>query len=119
MNPKDVLLLGLKHKVTAVSRAHGTQLWSTELSSAMGYDFVTLLCDGEKVFAYSGGHLHCLELTTGRLLWRNELRGFGYGLASLSLSEGGSAPDLAAVQAMMSSNVAASSAAPTPVIAST
>lgn len=31
MNAKDILLLGLKSRVTAISRKDGQQIWSTEL----------------------------------------------------------------------------------------
>ena len=101
MNPNDIILLGLKRRVTAIARNDGEQIWSTELSGSMGGGgFVTLICDGELIFAHSAGHLNCLELATGRLLWTNELAGFGYGLASLCLPYGNSVPDAAIVEQM-------------------
>ena len=111
MNAQNILLLGLKSRVTAISRKDGQQIWSTELPVKLGGEFVTLLCDGAKVFAYSSGQLHCLDLGTGRILWSNKLPGFGYGLATLCLPDGSSAPDMAAVKMIMDSEAAAAMAA--------
>ena len=100
MNANDILLLGVKHSVTAVSRSDGQIIWRTSLpSGAMGDGFVTLLADRSQVFAYSGGQLHCLDLLSGRLLWSNKLTGYGFGLASLCLPGGASAPDAATLHA--------------------
>lgn len=99
MNTADILLLGLKYSVSAISKADGSVLWKTELPTTLnGDDFVTVLCDGEKIFAHTEGWLHCLELASGELLWSNELKGYGYGIASLCLPNGPAAPDPAAVQ---------------------
>ena len=57
MNAKDILLLGLKSRVTAISRKDGQRIWSTELPVKLGGEFVTLIYDGSKVFAYSSGQL--------------------------------------------------------------
>lgn len=97
MNPEDILLLGLKARVTAISRKTGQQIWSTALPGGMGYDFVTLLNDGERIFAHTKGRLHALDVASGQLLWSNELSGYGYGVASLALPGGPSAPDPQAV----------------------
>ena len=54
---------------------------------------VTVLADGQRIFAHTQGTLHCLDLANGQLLWSNELPGYGYGLASLCLPGGPTAPD--------------------------
>lgn len=97
MNTEDILLLGLKARVTAISRTTGKQIWSTALPGGMGHDFVTILNDGERIFAHSKGQLHALDLASGQILWSNELSGYGYGLASLAFPGGPSAPDPQAV----------------------
>lgn len=111
MNAKDILLLGLKSRVTAISRKDGRQIWSTDLPEKFSGGFVTLICDGAKVFAYSSGQLHCVDLATGEILWSNALPGLGYGLASLCLPNGGSAPDMAMVKVMMDAQSSAAMAA--------
>lgn len=99
--------MGVKHSVSAVSKSDGRVLWTTKLPGGLGGDFVTVACDGERVFAHSSGQLFCLDLWTGRMLWTNELRGYGYGLASIWIPGMASAPDLAAVQAIKSQREAA------------
>jgi len=113
MKANDILLLGLKHKVTAIAKSDGHSIWCTEIRGGFvsGSDFVTLACDDSSVFAYSGGRLHCLDLFSGRLLWTNELPGYGFGLASLCVPGHGSAPDNAAIRQLTAQRDAASSAA--------
>jgi len=96
----DILLLGLKGKVTAVSKIDGSILWCTELKGGVfsSGGFVTLISDGKYVFAYSTGQLHCLDLATGEPQWANDLPGYGYGLGSLCLPGQGSAPDMATLK---------------------
>lgn len=119
MKANDILLLGLKHKVTAIAKSDGRPLWCTETRGGFvsGGDFVTLASDDSHVFAYCGGHLHCLELSTGRLLWTNDLPGYGFALASLCLPGYGSVPDQAAVKHLIAQGDAA--AASTVAIAAT
>ena len=99
MNSDNILLLGLKQSVTAISKHDGQTLWKTELPITLsGDDFVTVLSDGRFVFAHTEGMLHCLDLANGQLLWSNDLKGYGYGIASLCFPGGSSAPDVAAIQ---------------------
>jgi outer membrane protein assembly factor BamB len=110
MKLQEIILIGLKHSVSAVSRADGHVLWTTKLPGGLGSDFVAVACDGERVFAHSSGQLFCMELSSGRMLWNNELHGFGYGLASICVPGMASSPDLAAVRAIQAQRKAAESA---------
>jgi outer membrane protein assembly factor BamB len=101
MNTDDILLLGLKGKVAAIAKRTGQPIWETEVTGGIGDRFVTVLSDGQYVFAYTAGHLHCLDLRNGQVLWTNGLRGYGYGIASLALVNGAAAPELTAVQTHM------------------
>ena len=100
MKAQEIILIGVKHSVTAVSKTNGAVLWTTKLPGGLGSDFVAVTCDGERVFAHSSGQLFCLDLSSGRMLWNNELRGYGYGLASICVPGVASSPDLAAVRAI-------------------
>ena len=82
MDPKDILLVGVKGSVVAFRRDTGAQLWSTRLKSG---EFVTVAADDLLVYAHTNGELFCLDLQTGTQLWKNELPGLGYGIASLTL----------------------------------
>jgi outer membrane protein assembly factor BamB len=102
MNSDNILLLGLNASVTAISTHDGQTLWKTQLPTTLsGDDFVTVLSDDRFVFAHTEGRLHCLDLANGQLLWSNELKGYGYGIASLCFPGGSSAPDIAAIQAQV------------------
>jgi outer membrane protein assembly factor BamB len=107
MKPQEVILIGVKHSVSAVSKADGHALWTTKLPGGLGGDFVTVASDGERVFAHSSGQLFCVDLWSGRLLWTNELRGYGYGLASICVLGTPASPDLATVRAVQAQREAA------------
>jgi outer membrane protein assembly factor BamB len=111
MNPSDILLLGMKRRVAAFERASGRLVWETKLKEGQG-DFVTLLCDGRRIFAVAGGHLHCLDFATGEILWSNGLTGYGYGLGTLCLPDLGlTAPNSAALEKFLRDQQAASQSA--------
>lgn len=108
MNPDSVLLLAVKSRVLALDRSSGQTLWTTKLpSGGIGYDFVTLLPDHQQIFAHTRGQVHCLDLATGRILWTNGLPGCGYGLASLAIPGGLSAPETALVHQIFAAQQAA------------
>jgi len=112
MNPSDILLLGMKKRVTAVDKATGRIVWETKLKGGQG-EFVTLLCEGARIFAAAGGHLRCLDFRTGNILWTNDLPGYGFGLASLCLPGGQTAPTAAALAAHLAEQQSASAASAT------
>ena len=93
MTANDLIFLGLKSRVSAVGKNDGLILWSTQLPGSLGEGFVTVNCDGKRVFAYTKGQLHCLDLFSGQILWTNELKGFGYGVASICIPGFPTAPD--------------------------
>lgn len=88
MNASDFVFLGLKNRVAAPGRNDGQMVWTTELPGGLGDGFVTLSCDDRRVFACAHGQFHCLDLFSGQILWRNELKGYGYGIASICLPGG-------------------------------
>jgi outer membrane protein assembly factor BamB len=111
MKAQEIILIGVKHSVSAVSKADGHLLWTTKLPGGLGSDFVTVTSDGERVFAHGSGQLFCLDLPSGRLLWTNELRGYGYGLASICVPGMPSSPDLATVRAIQAQREASNRSA--------
>lgn len=110
MNPADLLLLATKNHAVALHKDTGEILWKTKLPGGFGGEFVTLLADDQLVFTHARGFISCLELATGKLLWTNELKGLGYGLASLAFAGGASAPDAATGKAITDQKTAANSA---------
>lgn len=107
MNPKHILLLGLKGTVLAFHRETGERLWTTLLKSSSS-DFVVLASDDSRVYAHTGGEIFCLDLQTGQKLWQDGLKGLGYGIASLAFA--GSSPLSPGVVEVLRQQAAAASA---------
>jgi outer membrane protein assembly factor BamB len=79
-DPQVLIFSGIKNAVVALDDRTGAEVWRTELRSS---DFVTVLWDGEALFAANGGEVWRLEPERGHVLWHNELKGMGRGLVSL------------------------------------
>ena len=96
----NIIYTGLKAHVVAVDKTTGTTLWKTKLKGGLtsGMPFVTLIVEDGKVYAHTYGELTCLDAATGQVLWRNELSGLGYDIASLAV-DGKSSPALSAFAA--------------------
>ena len=113
MNPSDIVYVGAKGHVAAFSKLDGSLLWKTSLKETIfssGTGFVTLLVDGDRVYAHSFGELHCLDALSGQRLWKNELEGLGYDIASVAVI-GASAPSIAALAKHRANEQASNSAA--------
>src|SRR5690242_19417291 len=85
MDPKNIVVLGVKNTVIAFRRDTGERLWATRLKSSMASDFVSVAVDDTRVYAHTGGEVFCLDLANGNGLWSDGLSGFGYGVASIAL----------------------------------
>jgi outer membrane protein assembly factor BamB len=95
----DLLYLGTKGRVMAVDPLSGSTVWEATLAGGLtSHRFVTLLVDGPRVYAHTAGQLFCLDARNGHTLWCNELKGFGYDLASLAIRGQASVPTAAAIQ---------------------
>jgi hypothetical protein len=81
MKTQDLLFVGIKGSVVALDRASGIQLWATRLK---GSDFVNVILENEALLASCYGEIFRLDPLTGRVLWRNPLKGFGIGLATIA-----------------------------------
>lgn len=83
-----ILYVGVKAHVLAIDQATGTTLWETKLkggSVLSGDRFVTLLVDGNRVYAHTYGEIFCLDAQTGAERWTNPLTGLSYDVASLAV----------------------------------
>ena len=87
MDVSSLVFIGTKTCVAAISKIDGQTVWKTELEGGFaGFEFVTVCCDGEQVYAHTKGQLYCLNALTGELLWFNKLTGMGYQLGSLCVA---------------------------------
>ncbi len=106
-NPMEFLYVGIKGAVLALKKSDGSIAWKTDLSR--GSSFVPIVQDGARLFAGSGGEVTCLDCESGRVLWRNPLKGFGTGY--LALAGGGFPTSAAAETAAIAAAAGAASAA--------
>ncbi|MEO8376832.1 MAG: PQQ-binding-like beta-propeller repeat protein [Candidatus Sumerlaeota bacterium] len=94
MNISEIVFVGTGRSIVAFRKSDGHQLWQKSLSVGLlsvSGGFVTLLVDGDLLFAHAMGEIHCLNALTGELIWRDELKGLGYQVASIAMA-GKSAP---------------------------
>ena len=84
----EMVYVGIKGSVVALSRATGDILWTAPLTGA---DFVSLMKDDDIVLAATRGEIFCLDAETGALRWRNKLPGMGFGIITMATSAGNTA----------------------------
>lgn len=110
MNLSDLVFTGFNKRVAALNRHTGQIVWDWQ--AAKGSSFVSLLLDGDHLIVSVNGYTYALDALTGTQLWANEMRGFGYGVASLA-SVYGSTSALLLAAAEAAQQAAATSASTT------
>ena len=106
-DPVKVLFVGIRNMIVALRQDDGTELWRTRLK---GSDFVSVLHDGEVLFAANSGEVFRLNPESGAILWRNTLKGLGTGFVSLATPRA-SAAGIADMAALRGRQAAAAAAA--------
>ena len=109
MNLNDVIFMSLNSRVIALNKGNGQILWDTKLGGVLGDRFITLNSDGQHVFAFCKGQIYCLNVSSGNIVWTNELKGYGYGIASICIPGFPTAPDPAAYAKIQSDRRSSSS----------
>ncbi len=110
----DKLFLGINNHVVCVNKQDGAELWKTKLRSST---ITNVYYETSNVFAYSGGHLYCLNALNGEITWENQLKGLGYGTCIIA-SEHQSSPVITSQIATQQASATASSVAVTGAAAS-
>lgn len=85
----EPLIIGSNGFVARVDPVGGVELWRTKLlpglfGSSSCTDVSVVLRD-QVIFAGTHGHLFCLDLSNGQILWRNELKGMGFNDVALAM----------------------------------
>lgn len=80
-NIENMIFVGLRRRVAALDRVNGEIVWEWEAGS--GQSYCTMLLDGDRLIVSVDGYTYCLDPLTGRQYWKQELEGFGTGVASL------------------------------------
>ena len=88
---KTLVFVGIRDHIVALDDRTGVEVWRTELSGA---DFVTILWDGDALFAANNGEVFRLDPVTGAVQWRNGLKKLGRGFVSLASSRLASSGDV-------------------------
>jgi outer membrane protein assembly factor BamB len=107
----DKLFIGIQGKAVCIDKANGDIVWSTKLKSSSAV--TNVFYEDKCVYAYSGGHLFCLEATKGEIKWENTLSGYGYGaciIASENQSSAAISTQVASQQAAASATIVATTA---------
>ncbi len=112
MKRRDALLfVGFNKRVAALDKKTGEIRWQWKASQGHGY--VSLLLDGDRLFASVDGYTYCLAASTGDQLWFNPMKGFGTGVTSLACGGGHSQHSVLGQAAAAAASSAASSGAAT------
>jgi|TARA_B100001964_G_C14122021_1_gene548775 hypothetical protein len=85
---EDLVFVGFNKQVIALDRYNGKKVW--DWKSPKGSGFPAILLDGDRLIVSVHGYSYCLEPTTGSLVWENELKGYGMGIASITSVRGSS-----------------------------
>ena len=80
------IVIGMSGCAIALDRATGQEIWRTKLK---GGDFVNVAFVGEDLLATAHGELFCLDPATGKIRWKNALKGLGWGLITIAAPGGG------------------------------
>jgi outer membrane protein assembly factor BamB len=85
---KDILIIGCNGYVSAILANNGDELWRTKLREGLlggsrGSD-VSVLIDGNQIYAGCHGRIYALRASDGEILWANELKGMGINEVALA-----------------------------------
>ena len=84
----DTLIIGCNGFVSTIRINNGEEIWRTKLRDGIfggsrGRE-VSVLIDGDQVFAGCHGRLYALAAQDGKILWSNELKGMGFNEVALA-----------------------------------
>jgi len=85
---KDLLIIGCNGFVSAIHANNGEELWRTKLREGLlggsrGSD-VSVLIDGDQIYAGCHGRIYALRTADGQILWSNDLKGMGFNEVALA-----------------------------------
>lgn len=81
---QDLLFVGIKNCVVALDPRDGSEVWRIKVK---GSTIVSVLWDGDALYATSQGEVNRLDPNSGAVLWQNPLKGLGLGLVCLASSQ--------------------------------
>jgi outer membrane protein assembly factor BamB len=86
---KKLLIIGSNGYVSALDAHTGEELWRTMLREGFlggsGGKDVSVLIDGDRIYAGCAGRVYALKASNGEILWSNDLKKMGYNEVALAL----------------------------------
>ncbi|MFN0051826.1 MAG: PQQ-binding-like beta-propeller repeat protein [Planctomycetales bacterium] len=111
MSFDHLIFVGFNSHVLALDRESGDIVWSWNVPKPSRGSYVTLLLDEDRLVVSANGYMYCLSPLEGELLWQNETKGFGTGVACMTSVRGGSVQMQSAMAAVQAAQAAAAAAA--------
>ena len=102
-------------RVAAIDKKSGDIVWEIKLKEyakgtmAMGYAVGQIVLDEDKLIVTVSGIMFCLRAKDGSLVWKNDLKGWGYSFVSIAGASG--SENAAAIAAAQAGSAATSSSA--------
>ena len=88
MKQNNVLFILSNGRVAAINKIDGTVLWEVKLkqyvTNSMAHSVGQIMVEDKKIYVGCAGVLVCLDTKDGSLLWKNELKGWGYNFVSMA-----------------------------------
>lgn len=88
MKKPELLFILSQGRVGAINKKTGEIVWEVKLSqyvtNNLGLSIGQISVEGNRIFVGSTGILLCLDTKDGALIWKNELKGWGYNFVSMA-----------------------------------
>lgn len=85
---KNTLYILSNGRVAAIDKKNGEIIWEVKLKeyigSSVAYAVGQIYQEGDKLYIGVYGILLCLNAKDGSLVWKNELKGWGYHFVSMA-----------------------------------
>ena len=117
MKKQSFLYILSNGRVAAINKKNGEIEWEVKLKSYVKTSMISgigqITLEADQLFVGVGGILLCLSAKDGSLIWKNELKGWGYNFVAIANQGSDAAAAVSAAQASAAStaSLAATSAA--------
>ena len=82
---RRLVFVGLNSHVAALDQETGQTVWEWRAPKPISRGYVSLLlCNEKRLIVSINGYTYCLDPSSGKALWYNELAGFGSGVTSIA-----------------------------------
>lgn len=84
MSPSAIFIL-TNGRIGAIDKSTGNVIWQVKLKTVIGKNYLNgigqIKTEGDKIIIGVSGYVCCLHAHDGSLVWKNELKGWGYNLS--------------------------------------